>query len=587
MYLNKFKHTAIILAISLFVASCGGGGGGSSSPVISNPTVPVDPNNPVTPGNPSNPVNPGDPIIPVIPIIPVEPVVVPPTQAQASSFLLRSTMGIKTGEVEKVVSQGYVNWINNQFALPHNNLKDRVDIFWNAQKLATGSTSQSQDWFYQSFWKGAVTDEDQLRQRVNWALSQIFVVSFINDAIPGRVRGVANYYDILGKHAFGNFRDMLYDISMNPMMGFYLTYLRNQKEDTKTGRVPDENYAREVMQLFTIGLYQLNLDGTVKTDGNGAPVYTYTNQDIAGLAKVFTGLSFGLPSSPWYGAGDPEEDIVPMKVFSQYQSTGTKSFLGTSATNVSEAVDVLFNHPNVGPFFSKQMIQRLVTSNPSPAYVERVAKVFNNNGKGVRGDMKSVIMAILTDVESQNQTDYSGKLKEPILRMSNYFRATNTNSTSGNFMITNTDDSSYNLGQTPMRSPSVFNFYRPGYTPSQSNIANLGKVAPEFALADENSVAGYANIMQSTIANGGGNTFNGARDLQPDLSAFIANSGNPDALIDNIDLLLTGGKMNSATKGIIKASINTIPNTTDINKKRRVQQALYLTVASSDFLIQK
>jgi len=435
----NFKKSAVFLSIIL--TACGGGSNSTSA--VSN-TVDTSNASGTVATNPA-PTNSGATV--VTEVTPVVPAVVvpqaPPTVAQASSFLLRSTMGVKAGDAQKVVDMGYVNWINNQFSMPHTATKDRVDAQWNAQKAATGSASQSQNWYYQAWWQGAIADDDQLRQRVNWALSQIFVVSFINDAIPGRVRGVANYYDILGRHSFGNFKDLLNDISLNPMMGFYLTFMRNSKEDLKIGRTPDENYAREVMQLFTIGLYELNLDGSIKTDASGLQIYTYTNKDVSELARVFTGLSFGLPNTPWYGVNDPEDDIVPMKLFPAFHSSGTKTFLGKSGTTVSDAVDILFNHPNVAPFFTKQLIQKLVTSNPSPAYIERVAKVFNDNGKGVRGDMKSVIMAILVDPEANIQTDYSGKLKEPLLRMTNYYRATGSKSNSGLYNITNTDDTSY------------------------------------------------------------------------------------------------------------------------------------------------
>ena len=283
--------------------------------------------------------------------------------------------------------------------------------------------------FQWSIWKNFATGDDVLRQRMAFTLSEIFVVSLNSNIAFNYPRGPAQYLDTLGSNAFGNYRTLLEAVTYSPMMGLYLTHLRNVKENVSTGSVPDENYAREVMQLMSIGLSQLNLDGTEKLDSVGKPIETYTNADVSGLAKVMTGLSWAGPDSSNTrfngGNADPDREIKPMQAYEQYHSISQKQFLGVTipaqavgATNndVRIALDTLFNHPNVGPFIGKQLIQKLVSSNPSPAYVSRVAAAFNNNGSGVRGDMKAVIRAVLLDQEARAPASgNNGKLREPAI----------------------------------------------------------------------------------------------------------------------------------------------------------------------------
>ena len=276
----------------------------------------------------------------------------------------------------------------------------------------TNPNASNTDWIYQSFWRSALAADDALRQRVAFALSQIFVVS-LNDAnVSQHPRGVASYFDVLGRNAFGNFRTLLEDVTLHPMMGLYLSHLRNRGD---SDRVPDENYAREVMQLFTIGVHQLNQDGTRVLDGSGQPVETYNNDDVTGIAKAFTGWSWAGPdteTSRFNGGGspsNPNRNIEPMQPYPQYHSEAAKTFLGGTCSagtmprvSLTCALDRLFMHSNVGPFIGRQLIQRLVTSNPSPAYVARVAAAFADNGQGVRGDMKAVLRRILLDPEARN-----------------------------------------------------------------------------------------------------------------------------------------------------------------------------------------
>lgn len=443
-----------------------------------------------------------------------------------------------------------------------------------------------------------------------FALSQIFVISF-DSALSEDVRGVAAYYDMLGRNTFGNFRTLLEDVSLHPMMGIYLSHIQNQKEDPKTGRMPDENYAREIMQLFSIGLHQLNPDGTLVLSG-GKPVETYDNDDITGLAKVFTGWSYGgadKSDSRFYNSSsvrDPNHHVLPMQGYPKFHSISEKSFLGVTIpaqttaapeADLKIALDTIFKHPNVGPFIGKQLIQRLVTSNPSPAYVSRVSAAFANNGAGVRGDMKAVIRAVLLDPEARDangalaQTATYGKIREPVLRLANWLRAFEAKSTSGVFRIGNTDNPAFQLAQSPMRSPSVFNFYRPGYVAPGSKSGAAGLAGPELQITHETSVAGYLNFMQGVVANGTGQNANDKAVAGYTAELALANS--PADLVARINLLLCNGAMRPANvqtivDAVTAIKIPTSPATSvDSAKRNRVLLAVFLTLASQDYIVQK
>lgn len=458
--------------------------------------------------------------------------------------------------------------------------------------------------FFESWWRQAITSQDQLRQRVAFALSQIFVIS-LNDPVVDTIGG-ASYYDMLQRDAFGNFRTLLKDVTMHPMMGVYLTYLANQKEDAAGTRQPDENYAREVMQLMTIGLWELNADGTRKLN-NGQPIATYTSDDIDGLAKVFTGLSWYSASpttNTFFGNGDADENINrPMIAYPTFHSTSAKTFLGTtipaSSTvnvigDVDIALDTLFNHPNTGPFFAKRMIQQLVTSNPSPAYVGRVAAVFANNGSGVRGDITAVVRAILTDTEARDtaaaQANASyGKLREPIIRVTNWARAFNAQSRNGIWYITSTS-SNTDLNQSPLAAPSVFNFWRPGYTPpSTTQLGSRSLVAPEFQVVDEVTAASYINLIGDTIDKGIG--LAGADQSGPDVYSTYASetavASNATSLVDRMNLLLFYGQMPDRIRNIITTEVNGISASTAQGRENRAKIAIFYSMISPEYLVQR
>ena len=532
------------------------------------------------------------------------------TEAEASRFLAQAGLGANDSAMRDVQAADYTGWLDQQFAMtPRNSHQAYIDA------VIFSGENPNQSHVMHSFWRQVVVAPDQLRQKVAFALSQICVVSQRDSAVGGYERGVASYLDMLGREAFGNYRNILEAVSRHPMMGLYLSHLRNQK--ASGNRVPDQNYAREVMQLMSIGLYELNPDGTLVMASN-APVETYGTDDIVGLSHVFTGFSWAGPDKQngrFYGSSsnpprDPNHDVLPMQGYPQFHSTEEKRFLGTVIptqgtpdpdASLRIALDTIFNHPNVGPFIGRQLIQRMVTSNPSPGYVARVAQAFNagsftvgswRTGNGQRGDMRATIAAVLLDQEARDTIKMAepgfGKVREPVLRLAAWMRAFNATSASGKFLLGNTDSTSSSLGQSPMRSPSVFNFYRPGYVPPNTGIAAANLVSPEFQIIHETSVVGYANFMRSIVPSGVGS--NSPRDIQPNYTKELALADDPDALIDRVDLLLTYGTMSTETKDLIRSAVEGIsinPLKPSSGRKNRVYVATLFAVSSPDFIVQK
>jgi uncharacterized protein (DUF1800 family) len=598
------------------LAACGGGGGGSADTPSASPST--------TSPAPTSPA-------------PVSPAAAGPSNAPAaaSRFLTQATFGPTSAEITRLSTMTYAAWVDEQFAKPQ--VFHRATLNQASADLAATGGTVSQTNFFDSYWAQAIAGDDQLRQRAAFALSQIFVISFTDATLRSQPRGVASYYDMLGENAFGNFRDLLEAVALHPMMGVYLSHLKNQKEDAATGRVPDLNFAREITQLFTIGQYKLNADGTKVVGTDGKVVNAYASADLEGLSQVFTGWS-------WYAGPQPadrtnrrffgndanvERDWRPMQDYNQlatntnFHSISAKNFLGVTIPaqtlttadtrgDLKIALDTLFNHPNVGPFTAKQLIQRLVTSNPSPAYVARVAAAFNDSG-GKRGDMKAVWRAILLDAEARTAGTGTadGKVREPVVRLANFMRAFNARSTSGRFEgIGNTDDPATRLNQTPMFAPTVFNYYRPGYVPSSKPIADAGLVAPEFQIVHDVSVAGYMNYMRGLV------TINTTRDIQQDYTAELALATTPADLVERMNLLLFYGQMPDALRSTLIAAVTsrTIPtpvyppvpapapgasavppppqvatNQAAINaaKLDRVYLAVFLSMSAPDYLIQK
>ena len=538
----------------------------------------------------------------------------PATDGEAARFILKASLAATEPEIADIRSVGYVAWLDKQMDIPIS----QTGVDWLSSR---GYDQVTVDEFYfrdtladNMVWNQLITSPDPVRKRLAYALSQFFVVSTNGIEIDWRSNAMAAYWDVLNRNALGNFRQLLEDVTLNPAMGVYLSTLDNKKEDTRTGRVPDENYAREVMQLFTLGLNELNNDGTKKTGSTGQPIETYTNADVSNLARVFTGYSYdfaNLARTP--SVRFPSQSVAPVEsVIRRMTSDPTrweraqtisqhsmleKTFLGTTipantdaSTSMKIALDTLFNHPNVGPFFSKQMIQRLVTSNPSAGYVDRVARIFNNNGSGVRGDLRAVFKAILLDDEATNATGLTsptfGKVREPVLRFTQWARNFGATSQSGNWTINNTSNAAFSLGQSPLRAPSVFNFYRPGYVPPNTAIATNTLVAPEFQIVNEVSVVGYINFMASAI--GSANGLN--NDVKATYTRELAIVSDTTALLNRLSLLLSGNQLSDSTKATIKAALDatTVTDTSSLaDKQRRVYLATLLVFASPDYLVQK
>ncbi len=547
-------------------------------------------------------------------LAPTVQVAKPATDGEAARFILKASLAATEAEIADIRSVGFVAWLDKQMDIPIS----QTGVAWLSSR---GYDQVTVDEYYNQnqfadymVWNQLIASPDPVRKRLAYALSQFFVVSTNGIEIQWQSNAVAAYWDVLNRNALGNFRQLLEDVTLNPAMGVYLSTLDNRKEDTRTGRVPDENYAREVMQLFTIGLNELNNDGTKKIGTTGQPIETYTNSDVSNLARVFTGYSYDYanlvrtPSVrfPSQSVAPVESVIRPMTSdttrWSRPQTTSEhsmleKTFLGTTIpantdapTSMKLALDALFNHPNVGPFFSKQMIQRLVTSNPSAGYVDRVAKIFNNNGSGVRGDLRAVFKAILLDDEATNAAGLTsptfGKVREPVLRFTQWARNFGATSRTGNWTIANLSNPGTSLGQSPLRAPSVFNFYRPGYVPANTAIATNALVAPEFQIVTEVSVAGYINFMASTIGS-----VNGVNnDVKATYTRELAIVSDTAALLNRLSLLLSGNQLTDTTKATIKAALDamTVTDTSALaDKERRVYLATLLVFASPDYLVQK
>jgi uncharacterized protein (DUF1800 family) len=490
----------------------------------------------------------------------------------AARFLSQSTMGTKRADFAKVYELGgYANWIAYQFLQPAPTL---ATAWLFNKKFNVENYRFDSGPFYQTVWRLMISTGGQLRQRIVFALSNIFVINANSLNMGWPAFSAANFNDILQLNAFGNFRSLIEKITLSSAMGSYLNMRGNYKADPSRSTEPDENYARELLQLFTIGLYELNQDGTPKLN-NGRPIETYTQNDISGLARVLTGWDCD--------DNNPETHRLPMKHYPDRHELGSKTFLGLTIaagtngpTSLKLALDHIFKHPNVGPFLALGLIRRLVTSNPSSAYVSRVSAAFSNNGEGVRGDMKAVISAVLLDPEARNPPsgNYAGKQREEILRFTAWARALEVRSpdTLWSFYI--------DLNQLPYRSPSVFNFFKPSFTPPQSALADQGLVAPEFQLTNETNVFQYINMVESL----------GYGRIDP----CVANYGfltplarDSKALLDEVNLLIAAGQVSDARIAQFANAINSM-GTADLNAQLdKVKAAITLIMTSPEFIIVK
>ena len=526
-----------------------------------------------------------------------------PDDDEASRFLIQAGFGADADELAEVKSLGFEAWINQQLTRPKGYLQPvitaRIAAGKHTYHPATKIALWTQFMRRRNPPSGGTVNTDILRQRVAYSLLQIFVISQNVDILSNRSEGVTHYYDRLQDGALGNFRDLLLNVTLHPCMGVYLSHLGNVKPDPVNNIFPDENYAREIMQLFSIGLWELNQDGTRKLL-NGNPIPTYTNADITQFARVFTGLNFGGPTNADTTSNSANEDFLSlMRGYDTFHDKNPKTLLNgvilganrTTMQDVSSAIDNLFNHPNTGPFIGRLLIQRLVTSNPSPEYIGRVAAKFANNGSGVRGDMGAVVKAILLDAEARSyektEEPTFGKMREPYMTLMNMAKTFNAQPSSGDY-----EQATYFYDlylQEPFQSPSVFNFYLPNYRPP-GEMTSLGKFAPEFQILTAVTAVETQNNLYRSIEYQIGR-WGGAADptqaLTFNFSEELPLANNPDALIRLLSRKLIGGVLKPRSFQVIRETLMKMPLTGTTWQKDRVDMAAYLIGASAEFNIQK
>ncbi|MEM1123575.1 MAG: DUF1800 domain-containing protein [Bacteroidota bacterium] len=536
-----------------------------------------------------------------------------PNPIATSRFLGQATLGADYDLIQAVSNIGEAQWLDEQLTTTsalsiEQYVKNLTQLAADSILTNGGDVTKIEPllrYWHFGWWQYVMDSPDLVRSRVALALSEIFVISELPQLAEVPL-SLANYYDMLTNNAFGNFRDLLEAVTFHPAMGVYLTHMNNPKADPSINRFPDENYAREIMQLFSIGLYELNPDGSRKLDGSGNLIPTYDNDDIEEFAKIFTGMTWG--DNFLFGRNPTREESYtqPMQMFNFWHEPGPKTLLNgvvvpdrdpvDGLADVQAALDNLFNHPNVGPFIGRLLIQRLVKSNPSPAYIARVTAAFNDNGQGVRGDMKAFIRAILLDPEARNCPDendaFGGMLREPMVRYTHAAKAFKAASVEGTYR--NKMDDFYNLTfQRPLGSPSVFNFFQSAYQPIGS-IEENGLVAPEFQITNSISIMGYGNelhdwVMEDYDMMEYGKIFDGEQKIDDkkvnlDLSyeIMLGEEGRIDELLNRLDLLLTHGQMTDLTRSVIKNAIEKIP---EYHSDLRGRMAIFLTMISPDYLI--
>lgn len=524
----------------------------------------------------------------------------PANDAQASRFLTQASFGPTLSDIARLRALGYHTWLDQQLSTP----PTRIDAYLlavQAQGDPLFQNARMEGWF-----RNAVIAPDQLRQRVAYAYSQIFVVSDFGGGLETETRGLSRFYDMLASRAFSNYRGLLEDVTLSPIMGQYLSMRGNRRPNVALNVRPDENYAREILQLFSVGLIKLNLDGSPILL-NSLPVPTYDQFAVKGFAHVFTGWNFGnCDGFEFCGAGWP--DAVgwrqPMRAFASFHHVEPDAdadnnvlldgFVrpngGTPEGNMAIALNNIANHPNVGPFIARRLIQNLVSSNPSPAYIARIAAVFNNSGAGVRGDMAAVVRAILLDSEARSghllAPGTFGKLREPLLRLTHYWRAFDARSADGKFQYWNPESP---FGQGPNRSPSVFNFYLPDYR-RPGEISNLGLYSPEFQITTETFITRTANeFFAFTERQHLGSGFNCSTCITADFRPFQALAATPANLVAALNTVLMSGQMSAFMRTTLINHLNTIPNSggNDTGGRNRTWEAVHLIMTSPEYVVQK
>ncbi len=512
------------------------------------------------------------------------------SQSDAARFLTQATFGPTLTDMTNLISAGYTSWLAKQMALPETShlVATRADAaaFPNTGTFPIVQANREAAW-----WNISVNAPDQLRQRVAFALSEIFVTSDVASSLANQPEALANYYDLLANDAFGNYRQLLQDVTLSPVMGNYLNMLRNAPANPAKGTAADENYAREIMQLFTVGLNLLHPDGSLALSSTGQPIPSYDPEaTVVQTANVFTGWSyFSTLAKPSFTGGTADW-YDPMMLFPAFHDNTLKTIIGGvvlpanegGAADLKAELDTLFNHQNTGPFICRELIQRLITSNPSPGYIYRVAQVFANNGSGTRGDLGAVVKAILLDPEARSSTLLSnagfGKLKEPLLRQTALYRAFGAAAANNRFSLFNTDNT---LGQTALDSPTVFNFFLPNYI-QPGTLASAALYAPEFQITTASTLLSVDNNLYNSIYT---SATPAAATLVLNLTPLTSEATNSAALVSTINLLFCGGNMAAATQQNILSGLAALPSST--TPLQRAQFALELAVTSPDAAIQQ
>jgi uncharacterized protein (DUF1800 family) len=537
-----------------------------------------------------------------------------PNLNAASRFLSQATLGYNFEDIQAVSTMGIEDWIELEFTKPISfSLKNKVKSYVDFVKTASNNPAATQIYRFWSYawWQYHMASNDALRQRVALALSELLVVSD-KSAFGNNAYALASYYDVLMANAFTNYKDLMEDVTFHPAMGSYLTYINNPKANPATNQFPDENYARELMQLFTIGTSKLNMDGSYMLNANGQQIQTYNNSDIGEFAKVFTGLSWGDRTLFNRTAANDTSYTIPLIMFNANHESGVKNLLNgfqvpnrnpvDGIADIQDAITNLFNHSNIAPFVSKFLIQRLVTSNPSPDYINRVATIFVNNGQGNRGDMKSIIKAIFLDPEAKscnsgNEVDF-GALREPFVRYMQINKAFDASTISGNYR--NDMDYIYRfVQQKPLTSPSVFNFFQQDYQPIGSiEAANL--VAPEFQITNAQTIMGYVNSLYRFVIQENVADEYDLYTLEDDLTyanqistidlndeVLVSEDSKLHILLDRLNLLLAQGRLSQQSLATIKNVVVEFPATSAAEKRDRVKLAIYLMMSAPEYLINR
>ena len=518
------------------------------------------------------------------------PTDLPANDAEAARFLTQATYGPTVAEIARLRAIGYSEWLRQEFNKPATAARPYMEAV-NDARLADGQSGVSHNNRLDRWFHTAATGSDQLRQRAAFALSQILVISDQNSTLGGEPIQVSEYWDILARNAFGNYRELLDEVTWNPSMGKYLSHFRNRKASTDGLRQPDENYAREVMQLFTIGLIERNLDFTPILSG-GQPIPTYNQNVVTEYAKVFTGFNYNNATTISNGTNT----YLRMKCIETEHDTTLKTVIGGSTipagqdcpTDVDDGLDLLFAHPNIAPFIARQLIQRFTSSSPSSAYIQRVAQKFLNNGFGERGDLSAMIRQVLMDPEARNApTTNSGKPREPMLKLTAMWRAWDAQMPAadayGNIPMGMTNPSG-TFGQRPLGADTVFNFFEPDYQ-LPGSIANAGLYSPEFQTLNESTLTSASNSYYTYSWNSyvGMSSPPSNRPLL-NLAPLVALASDPTAMVAEVNKRMMYGSMSSNMQSVLRNMLIFMDGASATDKARTL---VYVTALSPEYAVQR